>query len=154
MMFNEYLKKYKDYLTLNRNLIVSIISAMIVSAIFAQAIKDQEGFVNATLTIILSYGIYYLVFTLLYYKDNKEKYLTESGSIDKKKLKKDLIKMVTSVGIAEVLFFTSRWGFHYYFLEIGQEAYLASLTAHVIAATIFVVAVNIGVYLTKLYKKE
>lgn len=60
--------------------------------------------------------------------------------------------MATSVGIAEALFFTSRWVLHYYFLEIGQEAYLASVSAHGIAATIFVAAVNVGVYLTKLYK--
>lgn len=154
MASKEHVKKYRDYLALNRSLVVSIASAMIVSAMFAQAIRDQEGYVNATLTIMFSYGIYYLVFSALYYKDNKARYLTESGSTDRKRLRRDLVKMATSVGIAEAIFFTSRWGLHYYFLETGQEAYLASVSAHGMAAAIFVAAVNIGVYLTKLYKKD
>ena len=91
MMLKEYVKKYKDYVTLNRNLIVSIISANdCFSNILLKAIKDQSGIVNATLTIILSYGIYYLVFTTLYYKDNKAKYLTESGLDRQEEIKKRL----------------------------------------------------------------
>lgn len=92
MISRGHVKKYRDYLALNRNLVASIISAMIVSATFAQAIKDQEGHVNATLTVMFSYGIYYLVFSTLYYKDNKERYLTESGSTDRKKLRRDLVR--------------------------------------------------------------
>jgi len=110
--------------------------------------------VNATLTIAVSYSIYYLVFGILYYKSNKEKYITKDGTVNKTKLRKDFIKIVTSVGIAEIIYFSSRWVLHYYFLETGQEPFLVSITAHVIAATLFVLAVNIGVYFTKLYKSE
>ena len=128
---------------------------MIVSAFFAQAIKEQTGYVNATLTIVVSYAVYYLVFGILYYKSNKEKYITKTGTVDNKKLKKDFFKIVASVGIAEILFLSSRWILHYYFLEIGEEEpYLVSLTAHSIAAGIFVLAVNMGVFLTKLYKNN
>ena len=150
-----FFKKYRNYIILNRNLIISILSAMVVSAFFAQAIKEQTGYVNATLTIAVSYAVYYLVFGILYYKSNKEKYITKTGRVDKKKLKKDFFKIVTSVGMAEILFLSSRWVLHYYFLEIGEEEpYLVSITAHAIAATIFVLAVNMGVFLTKLYKNS
>ena len=147
------IEKYRDYAILNRNLIISIISAMFVSALFSQAIKEQTEYINATLTVIVSYSVYYLIFGILYYKDNKEKYITETGKVNKKKLRKDFLKIITSVGGAEIIYFTSRWSLHYHFLNLGYEPFLSSLTSHVIAATLFVIAVNIGVYFTKLYKK-
>ena len=148
------IEKYRDYAILNRNLVVSIVSAMFVSALFSQAIKGQTEYINATLTIIVSYAIYYFVFGILYYRDNKEKYITKKGTVDKKKIRKDFFKIITSVGLAEIIYFLSRWFLHYYFLNMGQEPFLASITSHVIAATLFVLAVNIGVYFTKLYKKD
>ena len=148
------IEKYKDYVTLNRNLVVSIVSAMFVSALFSQAVKGQTEYINATLTIIVSYAVYYLVFGILYYRDNKEKYITKTGKVNRKKLRKDFLKIVTSVGVAEIIYLSSRWFLHYHFLSIGQEPFLASLTSHVIAATLFVLSVNIGVYFTKLYKKD
>ena len=148
------IENYGDYARLNRNLIVSIASAMFVSALFSQAIKEQTEYINATLTIIVSYAIYYLVFGILYYRSNKEKYITGTGTINKKKLRKDFVKIITSIGVAEIIYFLSRWFLHYHFLSTGQEPYLASIISHVIAATLFVLAVNIGVYFTKLYKKD
>ncbi|MCH9657243.1 hypothetical protein K0U27_00880 [archaeon] len=148
------IKNYEDYARLNRNMIVSIASAMFVSALFSQAIKGQTEHINATLTIIVSYAIYYLVFGILYYRDNKEKYVTSTGAINRKKLRKDFVKIVTSVGAAEIIYFSSRWLLHYHFMSIGHEPYLASIVSHVIAAALFVLAVNVGVYLTKLYKKD
>ena len=148
------IEKYKDYFKLNRNLVVSIASAMIISALFSQAIKGQEEYVNATLTITVSYAVYYLVFGILYYRDNKEKYITETGAVNKRKIRKDFLKIVTSVGGAEIIYFSSRWLLHYHFLSIGQEPFLASITSHVVAATLFVICVNLGVYFTKLYKKD
>ncbi|MDH3488928.1 MAG: hypothetical protein OEL56_00610 [Nitrosopumilus sp.] len=145
---------YRDYAILNRNLIVSIASAMFVSALFSQSIKGQTEYINATMTVIVSYAIYYLVFGILYYRDNKEKYVTGTGTIDRKKLRKDFVKIVTSVGAAEIIYLSSRWFLHYHFLSMEQEPYLASIISHVIAATLFVLAVNVGVYFTKLYKKD
>ena len=147
------IENYRDYTRLNRNLIVSIAFAILVSALFSQAVKEQTEYINATMTIIVSYVIYYLVFGILYYRDNKEKYLTKEGAIIKTKLRKDFIKLITSVGVAEIIYFSSRWFLHYHFLSIGEEPYLASIISHVIAATLFILAVNIGVHFTKLYKK-
>ncbi len=148
------IEKYRDYAILNRNLVISILSAMLVSALFSQTIKGQAEYINATLTVIVSYSVYYLIFGTLYYRDNKKKYVTDGGIVNKKKLRKDFLKIVTSVGGAEIIYFSSRWLLHFHFLSLGQEPFLASITSHVIAATLFVLAVNIGVYFTKLYKKD
>ena len=146
--------KYRDYAKLNRNLVVSIASAMVISALFSQSLKGQTEYLNATLTILVSYATYYLVFGFFYYRDNKEKYITKQGDVDKKRIRKDFLKLVSSVGVAEIVFLSSRWLSHFHFLSIGQEPYLASLISHIIAATLYVLAVNIGVYFTKLYKTD
>lgn len=147
-------ERYQDYVRLNRNMLLSILSAMFVSSLFSQAMKGQAEYVNATLTITISYTVYYVIFGTLYYRDNKEKYLTDAGTINNKKLRKDFIKIVSSIGGAEIIYFSSRWLSHYHFLSIGYEPFLASIISHVIAATLFVLAVNIGVYFTKLHKKD
>ena len=145
---------YGDYVRLNRNMIVSIATSMIISALFSQALKEQTEYLNATLTILVSYATYYLVFGFFYYRDNKEKYITTQGDVDQKRIRKDFLKLVSSVGVAEIVFLSSRWLSHFHFLSTGQEPYLASLISHVIAATLYVLAVNIGVYFTKLYKND
>ena len=147
-------ERYGDYVRLNRNLIASIATSMVVSALFSQALKGQTEYLNATLTILVSYATYYLVFGSLYYRDNKAKYITKDGTVNRKKLRKDFLKLVSSVGAAEIIFLLSRWFSHFHFLSIGQEPYLASLISHVIAATLYALAVNVGVYFTKLYKND
>lgn len=145
------LQKYSDYAILNRNLIVSIASAMLVSAIFAQLAKELAVYVNAASTIAVSYSVYYVVFGTLYYKSNKKKYATETGT-DKRKFREDLFKIVVSAGTAEIVYLVTRWMLHYYLLEGGQEPFAASVLAHAASASIFVLIMNVGVSLTKLYK--
>ena len=148
------IENYRDYARLNRNLVVSIAASMIISALFSQALKEHTEYINATLTIMVSYAVFYLVFGFLYYQDNKEKYVTKERTENKKKFRKDFFKLTSSVGVAEIIFLSSRWFSHYHFLSIGQEPYLASIISHVIAATLYALAVNFGVYFTKLYKKD
>ena len=79
------IQKYQDYARLNRNLVVSIATSMVVSALFSQVLKEQTEYINASLTLMVSYAVYYLVFGFLYYRDNKEKYITTEGTVTKKK---------------------------------------------------------------------
>jgi putative Ca2+/H+ antiporter (TMEM165/GDT1 family) len=150
------LERYRDYAILNRNLIASIVSAMLVSAIFAQTIKGLSTHVNATTTIAVSYMVYYIVFGVLYYKsskkkDTKQRYKTKTG-IDRQRLRKDLFKIIISVGAAEIVYLITRWLLHYYLLETRQEPFTASIFAHIISASIFILIVNVGASLTKIFK--
>ena len=88
----------------------------------------------------------------LYYFDHRKKYRTESGSTDTIKLKHDLIKLITSLGIAEVVYTIVRWGLQYYFLTIDYDPYLASIISQSISAIIFLIVVNLNVKLVRLYK--
>ena len=56
---------------------------------------------------------------MLFYLDNRKKYLTESGTINSARLKKDLIKIITSVGSGEIVYVAVRWYLQYYLLTIN-----------------------------------
>ena len=144
----------QDYLKLNKNIIIAILTSIIFSAIIAQILSDQEDYLNSTYTTIADYSIYFSVFGVLYYFDNRKKYRTESGCTDTAKLKQDLIKLVASLGIAEVVYTIARWVLQYYFLTIDYDPYLASIISQSISATIFLIVVNLNVKLVGLYKDE
>ncbi len=144
----------QDYLKLNKNIIIAILTSIIFSAIIAQILSDQEDYLNSTYTTIADYSIYFSVFCVLYYFDNRKKYRTESGGTDTAKLKQDLIKLVASLGIAEVVYTIARWVLQYYFLTIDYDPYLASIISQSISAIIFLIVVNLNVRLVRLYKDE
>ena len=100
----KYLFKNKQYMLLNRSIFTGIISAILISALSSHLMRDLEYHMNTSYTIAISYISYYTVFGLLYYHDNKKKYLLENGKLDAKKFGKDILKVVFSVGIAEVVY--------------------------------------------------
>jgi hypothetical protein len=144
----------QDYLKLNKNILIAIFTSIIISAGIAQLLSDQEDYLNSTYTTIADYSVYFSVFGVLYYFDNRKKYRIESGGTDTVKLKRDIIKLVTSLGIAEVVYTIARWGLQYYFLTIDYDPYLASIISQSISALIFLIVANINVKLVRLYKDE
>lgn len=134
---------------LNKNILVAFGASIIISAIIAHLLSEQEDYLNTTFTLLVDYVVYFSVFGGLYYLDNRKKYLHES---DKSKLKHDLIKIITSLGIAEVVYTIIRWFLQYYFLNINYDAYLASITSQIISTIIYLIVVNLSVKMTRLYK--
>ena len=53
----------------------------------------------------------------------EKKYKSISDKTDWSSVKSDLKKILSSVGIGEVVYLTSRWFFQFHFLNIGFEAY-------------------------------
>jgi hypothetical protein len=142
----------QDYLKLNKNILIAIFTSIIISAGIAQLLSDQEDYLNSTYTTIADYSIYFSVFSVLYYFDNRKKYRIESGGTDTVKLKRDIIKLITSLGLAEVVYTIARWILQYYFLTIDYDPYLASIISQSISALIFLIVANINVKLVRLYK--
>ena len=134
---------------LNKNMLIAFAASIIVSAIVAHLLSEQADYLNTTYTLLVDYVIYFSTFGGLYYLDNRKKYLHES---DKSKLKHDLIKIITSLGIAEVVYTILRWFLQYYFININYDAYVASITSQIISTIIYLIVVNLSVKMTRLYK--
>ncbi len=146
------LKKHRKYFMLNKNIFIAFTSSIIISAIVTHILSEQADYLITTYTLLVDHTIYLSTFGSLYYLDNRKKYLLESGQTDKSKLKHDLIKIITSLGISEVVYSIARWFLQYYFLTINYDAYLASITSQVISIIIYLVVINLSVKMTRLYK--
>ena len=142
----------QEYLKLNKNVLVAFAASIIISAIIAQFLSDQADYLNTTYTTIADYVIYFSVFSGLFYLGNRKKYRLESGGIDTVKLKQDLKKLITSLGIAEVIYTVVRWALQYYFLTLNYDPYLASITSQGISTIIYMIVLNLTVKMTRLYK--
>ncbi|MEO9276994.1 MAG: hypothetical protein ABI340_04345 [Nitrososphaera sp.] len=147
-------QQYKEYLKLNKNILLGFAASIVVSAIVAQSLSNQQNYVNATITLMVDYMVYFSTFGFLFYLDNRKKYLLESGSMDKTSLKKDLIKIISSLGIGEIIYTACRWTLQYYLLTNAFEAYVASLMAQSISTVIYMIAVNLSVKFMRLYKND
>ena len=142
----------QEYLKLNKNILIAFAASITISAVIAQILSDQADVLNTTYTTIADYVIYFSVFSSLFYLDNRKKYRLESGKTDTVKLKQDLKKLITSLGIAEVVYTIARWALQYYFLAINYDPYLASIVSHGISTIIYMIALNLIVKITRLYK--
>ena len=142
----------QDYLKLNKNVLIAFTASITISAVIAQILSDQVDYLNTTYTTIADYVIYFSVFSSLFYLDNRKKYRLESGGTDTVKLKQDLKKLITSLGIAEIIYTIVRWALQYYFLTINYDPYLASIVSQGISTIIYMIALNLIVKITRLYK--
>ena len=142
----------QEYLKLNKNILIAFAASIIISAVIAQILSDESDILNTTYTTTADYVIYFSVFSSLFYFDNRKKYRLESGKTDTEKLKQDLKKLITSLGIAEVVYTIARWALQYYFLTINYDPYLASIVSQGISTIIYMIVLNLIVKITRLYK--
>ena len=109
---------------------------------------------NTTITLAVDYGVFFSTFGILFYIDNRKKYRTETGELKKSLLKSDLIKIITSLGIAEVVYTIVRWSMQYYLLQIDYDAYLASIISQLISTVVYLIVINLSVKIARLYKDD
>ena len=147
-------QKYREYLKLNKNVLLGFLGSVIISAIAAEYFGDQADYLNSSFTLIIDYVVFFSIFGGLYYLDNRKKYVLENGQKDNALLKSDLIKIISSLGIGEVVYTIVRWLFQYYLLQISYDPYLASIISQTIAFIVYLVTLNLSVKFTKLYKNQ
>ncbi len=145
-------QNYREYIKLNKNILLAFAASITISAIAAQLLADQVAYLNTTLTLIVDYVVYFSVFGFLYYFDNRKKYRRDSGKTDNELLRKDLLKIISSLGIAEVVYTIFRWAIQYYLLSIQYDPYLASLVSQGISTIVYMIVINLSVKMTRLYK--
>lgn len=154
-LFN-FCSKYKNYILFNKNLIISGIVAFFAGAIFTQLYSeyDLNNFRNSFITLTIEYGVYIPLFAMLYYIDNKDKYL---DNLTNKKnyslIKQDIKKLLTAFSISEIVFSISKIVIHYQLLQISVKPYKASIVGSICASIILFVVINYSIKTVKLFKK-
>lgn len=143
----KYMKLNPQLLQINRNFLICFVISASLSAIASQLLADQENYLNATITIVVGYVIYFGIFSVLFYWDNIERYRSMKSNL----IKKELLALISSFGVGEIIYLGIRWPTLYYFLEIGIEPYLASLISEVISTGCYMASVTIFLRKTKTF---
>jgi len=141
------MKLNQQLLQINRNFIICFIVSASLSAVVAQSLSEYENHLTTTLTIGTGYVIYFGIFSFLFYFDNKNRYKQMRSSL----IRKELVSMISSFGIGEIIYLVIRWPSLYYFLEIGIEPYIASLVSEVISTACYMITVTIFLRKTKTF---
>lgn len=137
----------QQLLQINRNFIICFVVSATLSAIVAQSFSEYESHLTTTITIGTGYVVYFGIFSILFYFDNKNRYKQMKSSL----IRKELVSMISSFGIGEIIFLVIRWPSLYYFLEIGIEPYIASLVSEVISTGCYMMTVTVFLRKTKTF---
>ena len=141
------MKLNQQLLQINRNFLICFIISASLSAAVAQILSDYENYLNTTFTIIFGYIVYFGIFSCLFYWDNKARYKTMKSSL----IKKELLALVSSFGVGEIIYLLVRWPTLYYFLEIGIEPFVASLISEIISTACYMITVTVFLRKTKTF---
>ena len=141
MKFNQQLFQ------INRNFLICFIISASLSAAVAQLLGDHDNYLNTTITIVFGYIVYFGIFSSLFYFDNIKRYRSMKSNL----IKKELVAMISSFGVGEIIYLGIRWPTLYYFLEIGIEPFIASLISEIIATACYMVSVTIFLRKTKTF---
>ncbi len=141
------MKLNQHLLQINRNFLICFIISATLSAAVAQILSDYENYLNTTFTIIFGYIIYFGIFSCLFYWDNRKRYKTMKSSL----IKKELLALVSSFGVGEIIYLGVRWPTLYYFLEIGIEPFVASLISEIISTACYMITVTVFLRKTKTF---
>ena len=141
------MKLNPQLLQINRNFLICFIISASLSAVAAQLLAEYENYLNTTITIVIGYIVYFGIFSVLFYFDNKDRYKSMKSNL----MKRELLALISSFGVGEIVYLGIRWPTLYYFLEIGIEPYLASLISEIIATGCYMVSVTVFLRKTKMF---
>lgn len=151
-----FYNKYRNYILLNKSIIVAGIAALIVGTIFTEFYSKYEknNFFNSIVTLTVEYSIYIPIFALFFYHYNKNKYVDPvTGLRNKVVIKNDIIKLFTIFSVSEIIYSVSKVSIHFQLMQISFEPYQASMIGSITAWIIFLVLINLGAKFVRLFKK-
>lgn len=150
-----FYNKYRNYILLNRNIIIAGTAALVVGMFFTEFYSQytKNNFLNSITTLTVEYGIYIPLFALFFYFDNKSKYIDPlSGKKNYTNIKNDIIKLFTIFSVSEIIYAVLKVSIHFQLMQISFEPYQASTIGSFTAWFIFLVIINMGAKIVKLFK--
>ena len=98
------------------------------------------------------FAIFNLIFIILFYLEKKQRYLKSDGTKDNQQLRQDSIKLVTTLGLSEIVYLFTKFVSTYLFFEFSQiNSSEISIITTVIGWILYATA-NIMIKKTKFFK--
>ena len=119
--------KYKDLFLLNKNIILAGTCALVTAAFITQFYYTQYNeshIANSIIALLSEYSVYIPIFSLLFYWDNRYRYINPLiGKKDFKIIKMDIKKLLTVLSVSEVAYSLSKISITYQLLQLGVIPY-------------------------------
>jgi hypothetical protein len=153
----KFYNKYRNYILFNKNIIIAGTVALIVGLFFTQffAQQSKDNFLNSIVTLLVEYGIYIPLFALFFYLDNKSRYVDPlTGEKNYANIKNDIVKLFAIFSVSEIIYAVSKVSIHFQLMQISFEPYQASTIGSFTAWFIFLVTINWGAHMVRLFKNS
>jgi hypothetical protein len=139
--FKQFYTRYRELILFNKNIMIAAIAAIITDAIVVQVAAQSitNNVLVSIFSIITDIGVYIVAFAGLFYIDNRKKYVdTVTGMRDSNRFRQDAKKIVTALGVSEVVYMIGKFTSIYLLLQANvappyQVAMLSTLLAGVVS---------------------
>jgi hypothetical protein len=156
------LLKYKKYLLFNKNILIGFVCAALAGAATSQIIAPTFTLaLNSIITLITEDIVFYTVFGILFYVDNKGENNTKDGKPASAirrttrfgDVKWVIIKLISTMSIAEIGYNVVKPYVQYLLLTQKLEPFIASTIASLVGVAGFIAVANLMAHYTKLFRK-
>ncbi|MDQ3884213.1 MAG: hypothetical protein M3239_02065 [Thermoproteota archaeon] len=153
--FKQFYAKYRELILFNKNIVVAAIAAIITDAIVVQyaAQSITNNALVSIFSIIADIGMYLAAFVGLFYIDNRKKYIdTVTGKRDSNRFKQDAKKLVTALGVSEVIYMIGKFTSIYLLLQSNvAPPYQVAMLSTLLAGGFSTVTANLMIKAQKLF---
>ena len=141
-----FYKKYRETILMNKDLLIAGTFGFLSSAVIAElyAIYSPNNVLTSTITVLVGFIIYKIIFIVLFHIDNKQKYTDKfTRQINFNILKQIIKKMVFAWSIFDIVNNISRWIILFELLLTGLRPFEAAIISSITASSISYLAINI-----------
>ena len=153
--FKQFYTRYRELILFNKNIIVAAVAAIITDAIVVQyaAQSISNNALVSSFSIITGTGVYLVAFAGLFYIDNKKKYINSiTGKRDSNRFKQDAKKIVTALGVSEVVYMIGKFTSIYLLLQSNvAQPYQVAMLSTLLAGGFSTVTANLMIKAQKLF---
>jgi hypothetical protein len=140
--------KYRGIISFNKNIIIAAIINAIANVFivnYASIIYSTNYLLISVISIVADFLIYNVSFIILYFIDNKSKYVNPAdGSKNNQKIKQDLKKLITIIGLAEISYLSTKFLLTFIiFQSLSIDPSLISIITTVLAWIFYIIIANI-----------
>jgi hypothetical protein len=140
--------KYKETILFNKNLLIADTFSLFVSALFSEIyfiLINSSYLANSIFTALVEYSVDTPMFFVLYYIDNRHKYIIQDGNnsnnrltanrqkTDTRKMRNDIVRLLGAFSICDVMYVVIKVFVQYQLLQqTNLQPYQAAMLSSLI----------------------
>jgi hypothetical protein len=152
---HQFYAKYRELILFNKNIIVAAVASIIGDAIVVQYAAESisNDILVSILSIITDTAIYLAAFAGLFYIDTRKKYIdVTTGKRDSSRFRQDAKKIVTALGVSEVVYIIAKFTSIYLLLQANvAPPYQIAMLTTLLAWVFYIVTANLMIKAQKLF---